>query len=268
MKSDLTNIEVAQLYRLQKDIDIFISKNQKSSSFLIALWKSTIDIIKSIFNPFTICCFITFCISSTISLYSLKLLGKFSQKAEQIRIISTIFDIFILSTSFAVVFALISIISAPLYYNYTRSKKRQIESKEKQNLYEYFKLKTNIQVKFLTINEFAFDLYEKYNLLELKLKEEELKTNIEDHESSRKLAIIPLSILFILFSIFAFEIIMGISTTNMINTFNVHFKGVTFIIFTTTICNFALDWTLFSSIKFKKQALSAIKKAQILITET
>ena len=269
MRNDLKDIEVTNIYRLQKDIKFFISRKQKQEkySWLISLIKSIINIIKSFYNIYTICLFIAFGISSTISLFCLKLLGKLYQESEQGQITSTIFDVLILSTSYAIMFALISIISAPLYYKYILLKELKRKGKKASNLYKYLMPKDNKKANYLTIDGFALKLYQKYDLLELKFQEEELKTNIEEHESSKRI-IIPLSIFFIWFSITIFEIITGTSTKSTIDNFDVYFQGISFIVFTTTICNFALNWTLFSSIKFKKQALSAIKKAQILITET
>ncbi|VEP13487.1 membrane hypothetical protein [Hyella patelloides LEGE 07179] len=180
-------------------------------------------------------------------------------------ITDALLSLFLLSTSYSITFALISIISAPLYYKDKSSNRTIKNNKEASNLYKYLNPKSN--QKSVTINEFALYLDEQYNLLELKFQEEDLKKDIEEHESSRNIAIIPLSILLFLLFLWYFQFILGMSTKDIIDNFPDYF-GIGFSVLCTTIVNFALKLALFNSVKFKKQALSAIRKAQTLITET
>ena len=64
-----------------------------------------------------------------------------------------------------------------------------------------------------------------------------------------------------------YKLIFNKSAKDIIDNVNIFFEGIGFTVAITTIFTFVLKWTLFNSVKHKKQALSAIKKAQILITD-
>lgn len=270
MKNNLANIEATQIYKLQKDIEDFILRKQKELRFFASVKVLIIDISKSLFNPLTVLFFLVFAISYITSLYLLKHLVFVLNQQKQVNFAfvtpDALLSLFFLFGFCAIIFLLISIFLTGLYYKYQLFIKKNKNSHKASNLLEYLNPSSNKQ-KSLTINELALYLSEKYDLFHLKFQEEDLKQEIEEHISSRNIAIVPLSFFIFLFNILAFELIIGISTEGFLNNFPTYFGGISFIAFATTIFNFMLHLTLLSSVKFKKEALSALKKAQILITE-
>lgn len=114
------------------------------------------------------------------------------------------------------------------------------------------------------IDEFAEKLSSKsYSSREYQFAEENLKEEINKKESIQQNTPVVLLILSSLYLYF-FEYMMGISAQKIIDSVPKTFKGLSFIVVITAIFPLLLKLDYFSDLKFQKQALAALRKAQIL----
>lgn len=97
------------------------------------------------------------------------------------------------------------------------------------------------------------------------IKVEKLKNKIEKNEYSQNIIFLSLPIFVVTLLLF-FEYVTGISTDNLINEFPTHFKGLFFVVTVAMFLTIILKSDYINNLQFQKQALSALKQAQIIIT--
>lgn len=235
-----------KLFDLQKDINTFI-KEQKPNwrTDIKAIFQRFLDILR--YKYFLFSLFI-FSASLILFYFSKKAYDGIPDKTQalELAVLLTIELLFIVLSQFSIYLIILLSDLIP-------------------DLKRKTKIKQDIRyTEISTIDKFVKKLlFKKYSLLELKYEEENLKENLAKNEKIQQS--LPISLLiFILGSLYIMEYMIGISAQNIIDAFPTVFKGLSFFIVITVIFPLFFKADYFSNIKFQKQALTALKKAQIL----
>ena len=242
--SERNNLE--RLFELQEDINAFI-KQQKPDwrTDIEAIFQRFLDILRYKYFLYSL---LTFLASSTMFYFLNKGYQTMPDKTQALEI-AVVLTILLLPIIFSP-FCMISII---------------LLSDLIPDLKRITKIRQDIKyIEISPIDNFVEELLsKKYSLLELKYEEENLKEDLTKNE--KILEKLPSSLLiYIIIYLYFFEYMTGISTQNIIDAFPTVFKGLSFFLVITFIFPLFFKADYFSDIKFQKQALTALKKAQII----
>lgn len=254
MEDAYKKINVQELNNLEKDIDKFIS-NQRPN-ILMSIKEYFQELVKVFCNKYVF----VFAISYITSfLFLLKILEPIvnwlriqSNLNHQIvkYTIIIISGIVLLTILFSLLFLLISSIIVIF-----KNEKKTIISKDINELIDND-----------GIIRLAIYISRKYRISTIKIQEERLRYKIVMLESYQTKAIISLPLLIVCF-LFLFEYIFGVSVDSFILNFSQKVKGTLFIAFVTTVLTTIIKSDYINPLTYQKQALSALKQAQILLVD-
>jgi len=253
MENTHSNINVQALNNLEKEINKFIF-NQRPNVF-ISIKVLFQELARVFFNQYIL----VFALSYIFSLLLLRILEPITNLLRnQSKLDYLIVEPIIFIISIIILTTILGSLSFLIISSIYIVLKNQIKTIKPKNINE---LIDNDRIIRLALN-----ISKKYRVSTIKIQEERLRQKIVMVESHQTKVIILLPLIVVCF-LFLLEYITGISIDSFIVNFPRKVKGTFFIASIATLLTTIIKSDYISLLTYKKQALSALKQAQILLIE-